>query len=262
MTQNIYPAFVFVEGSLTHALPVSNRLQGTENDLRSIYTEALKHLKALVDLFINHEEIAQNSRRNITTQDLERFVSSAYDSVVKMDQVTSLHTEFFKSQLISLTRDIALKENKLNNYTTEQDFLKEEQIRWRESVVNIRQEQGILNITSSTKSANYHQPEKSRSQQLFDAENHLRSVSARLLAVQKSMYSTKRSLSMAQARLKQSRTNYIVLRDFGVQIKNVVNILTLFSEKLTLISNQELVVLLRPLGDLLGLLSKRQSLNG
>lgn len=246
---------------MVHTLPVPSRIEDTSNNLKVSYNDALKHLKALVDLIFNYEELSKKSNLNATIQDLQRSVRLAHDSVKIVDQITSFHTEFFKVQLILLTRDIALKENQLRNYTAEQDRLMVERTRWQDQIQDIRQEQSALDTKIST-GLDDRQTYSETQQLLQSAENKLRNVFARNMAVQRSVVNTKKNISTVQSKLNQSRVTYILLRDLGVQMRNIFNFLTQFSEKLNVIPDQELLVLLRPLGELTRLLSRRQPFNG
>lgn len=246
---------------MVHTLPVPSRIEDTSNNLKVSYNDALKHLKALVNLIFNYEELSKKSNLNATIQDLQRSVRLAHDSVKKVDQITSFHTEFFKVQLILLTRDIALKENQLRNYTAEQDRLMVERTRWQDQIQDIRQEQSALDTKIST-GLDDRQTYSETQQLLQSAENKLRNVFARNMAVQRSVVNTKKNISTVQSKLNQSRVTYILLRDLGVQMRNIFNFLTQFSEKLNVIPDQELLVLLRPLGELTRLLSRRQPFNG
>lgn len=130
--------------SVIESQSVADRMSEPTVALKSSYNEGLKNLNSLFNLVLNYEEkvIGQNA----TTEDIQKSIKQAGDSIMKMERVTAFHSELYHLHLLSVTREITVKESRLRNETAEQDRLTMEQKEWEGQAENLRREITDLEI--------------------------------------------------------------------------------------------------------------------
>lgn len=117
--------------------------------LKFTYNEGLKNLNNLFDLILHYEEKVKS--QNVTTENIQNSIKKALDSVAKMDRVTAFHSELYHLHLLSVTREITIKENKLRNDTAEHDRLTMECATWADKAESLRRD--VLDLDAKVRIA-------------------------------------------------------------------------------------------------------------